>query len=51
VVIAAPETPETKHLIGAAELARMKPGARLINVSRGTLVDEDALIRALLNLA
>jgi phosphoglycerate dehydrogenase-like enzyme len=47
VVIAAPETPETKHLIGAAELARMKPGARLINVARGTLVDEDALIRAL----
>lgn len=48
VVIAAPETPETKHLIGTAELARMKPGARLINVARGTLVDEEALIRALM---
>ena len=47
VVIAAPETPETRRLIGAAELARMKPGARLINVSRGTLIDEAALIRAL----
>lgn len=47
VVIAAPETPETKHLIGVEELARMKPGARLINVARGTLVDEDALIGAL----
>lgn len=47
VVIAAPETAETKHLVGAAELARMKPGAGLINVARGTLIDEDALIRAL----
>jgi D-2-hydroxyacid dehydrogenase (NADP+) len=47
VVIAAPETSETKHLIGEAELARMKPGARLINVGRGSLLDETALIRAL----
>jgi phosphoglycerate dehydrogenase-like enzyme len=47
VVICAPETPETKHLIGGAELACMKPGARLINVARGTLVDEIALIQAL----
>jgi phosphoglycerate dehydrogenase-like enzyme len=47
VVISAPETPETKHLIGAAELTLMKPSARLINVSRGTLVDEIALVRAL----
>jgi len=39
VVIAAPETPETKHLIGAAEIARMKRGARLINVGRGSLLD------------
>jgi phosphoglycerate dehydrogenase-like enzyme len=46
-LIAAPETRETKHLIGEAELARMKPGARLINVGRGSLLDETALIRAL----
>jgi phosphoglycerate dehydrogenase-like enzyme len=47
VLIAAPETVETKHLIGEGELARMKPGARLINVGRGSLLDEAALIRAL----
>jgi phosphoglycerate dehydrogenase-like enzyme len=47
VVIAAPETPETKKLMGAAELACMKPGARLLNVSRGTLLDEAALLGAL----
>ena len=47
VVIAAPETPETKHLIGAAELAKMKPRARLINVGRGSLLGEAALICAL----
>jgi phosphoglycerate dehydrogenase-like enzyme len=47
VVIAAPETSETRHLIGAAQIARMKPGARLINVGRGSLLDEKALIHAL----
>lgn len=47
VVIAAPETHETQHLIGAAQIARMKRGARLINVGRGSLVDEAALICAL----
>ncbi len=47
VLIAAPETAETKHLIGVAEIARMKRGARLINVSRGSLLDEAALLRAL----
>lgn len=47
VLIAAPETAETKHLIGAAEIARMKQGARLLNVARGSLLDEAELIRAL----
>jgi phosphoglycerate dehydrogenase-like enzyme len=47
VVIAAPETAETRHLIGRAELARMKPSARVVNVSRGSLLDEMALVRAL----
>jgi D-2-hydroxyacid dehydrogenase (NADP+) len=47
VVIAAPETPETKHMIGSAEIARMKTGACLINVARGSLLDESALIHAL----
>jgi D-2-hydroxyacid dehydrogenase (NADP+) len=47
VVIAAPETVETKHLIGVEQIARMKRGARLINVARGSLLDEAALISAL----
>jgi phosphoglycerate dehydrogenase-like enzyme len=47
VVLAAPHTPETVGLIGAAELARMKPGARLVNLGRGALVDEPALVAAL----
>jgi phosphoglycerate dehydrogenase-like enzyme len=47
VVIAAPETSETRHLIGAPQIKRMKPGARLVNVGRGSLLDEAALIHAL----
>ena len=47
VIISAPETPETQHLMGEPQLARMKPGARLINVSRGSLLDEAALVRSL----
>ncbi|SDF79003.1 D-glycerate dehydrogenase [Rhodobacter capsulatus] len=47
VVLAVPATPETRHLIGAAELALMPPHAHLINVARGDVVDEAALIEAL----
>ena len=47
VVVAAPETADTKNLIGAKEIAKMKRGARLINVSRGSLVDEKDFISAL----
>jgi D-3-phosphoglycerate dehydrogenase len=47
VVPLAVATPETENLIGAAALARMKRSAYLINVSRGNLVDEQALVAAL----
>ncbi len=42
-----PETPQTQNLIGTAQLARMKVGSHLINASRGTVVDIDALTAAL----
>ena len=42
-----PLTPETRHWLGRAELASMKPGAMLINTARGTVVDQAALIDAL----
>lgn len=42
-----PETPQTLKMIGAAQLERMMPGAMLINASRGTVVDIDALAAAL----
>ncbi len=47
VVLAAPVTADTTHLINAARLAKMKPDACLINVGRGQLVDELALAQAL----
>ena len=47
VVLAAPETPETRKTMGAREFALMKPSAYFLNVSRGALVDEPALISAL----
>lgn len=47
VVLALPLTPETEDLIDDAALARIKPGAWLINIARGRLIDEHALGRAL----
>jgi phosphoglycerate dehydrogenase-like enzyme len=49
VVLAAPSTDETRHLINAKSLAAMRSHAWLINVARGPLVDEDALHRALVD--
>jgi phosphoglycerate dehydrogenase-like enzyme len=49
IVLAAPLTEKTRHLINAERLARMKPEAYLINVARGALIDEAALIESLRN--
>jgi glyoxylate reductase len=49
VVLSVPLSAETKHLIGKAELATMKPTAALINVARGAVVDTEALSEALAN--
>jgi lactate dehydrogenase-like 2-hydroxyacid dehydrogenase len=47
VVLAVPATPDTRHLIDARALAAMRPTARLVNIARGDIVDEAALIDAL----
>lgn len=47
LVLLLPYTPETHHVIGAAEIAQMKPTAHLVNIARGGIVDDDALIEAL----
>ena len=47
VVVAAPATAETRQFIDDSALAEIKPGAHFVNVSRGSLVDQDALLRAL----
>jgi D-3-phosphoglycerate dehydrogenase len=47
VTLHVPETAETRNMMGAAQMARMKQGSHLINASRGTVVDIDALAAAL----
>jgi len=47
VILILPYTPQTHHYIAAAELAKMKPSAVLINIARGSIVDDAALAQAL----
>lgn len=47
LVLAAPSTPETKGFLNAARIARLPPGAVVVNIARGDLVDDEALIAAL----
>jgi phosphoglycerate dehydrogenase-like enzyme len=47
VVVCAPLTPETRHMLSDAEFAAMKPSAVIINVGRGPVVDQAAMVRAL----
>ena len=46
-VIAAPSTDDTRHLVGEAELAKMKAHSWIVNIARGSLIDTDALVAAL----
>ena len=47
IVVAAPATAATRHLLDADALAKVKPGAHIINIARGDLIDQDALRSAL----
>jgi glyoxylate/hydroxypyruvate reductase A len=47
LALSVPHTPQTEKMIGAAELALLKPGAYLINIARGAVIDEAALVEAL----
>lgn len=47
VIVSAPLTPDTRGMIGKQALARLKPGSLLVNVGRGSVVDEHAVARAL----
>jgi phosphoglycerate dehydrogenase-like enzyme len=47
IILAVPATPETERMIGASELAAMKPTATLLNIARGSVLDQDALVSAL----
>jgi phosphoglycerate dehydrogenase-like enzyme len=47
LILAAAATADTAHLIGAEQLALLKPSAALVNIARGALIDQDALVAAL----
>lgn len=47
IILAVPATPATDGMIGAAELAAMKPSATIVNIARGEVIDQDALVDAL----
>jgi phosphoglycerate dehydrogenase-like enzyme len=47
VVVAAPLTPETRHMVSDAQFAAMKPSAVILNVGRGPVIDQAAMVRAL----
>lgn len=47
LVLCTPHTPETEGMIGAEEIAAMKPGVVLVNIARGAVIDEEAMIAAL----
>src|SRR5204863_2043402 len=47
VILQVPYSPETHHLIGAEQIAKMKPSAVLVNSTRGGVVDDAALVEAL----
>jgi len=47
IVASAPLTPETRGMIGEAEFAAMKPSAVVVNIGRGPVIDEDAMLKAL----
>jgi len=47
IVLAVPVTPKTHHLMNAERLAQLRPEAYLINVGRGVLIDEEALVQSL----
>jgi len=47
IILAVPATAETERMIGATEIAAMKPTATVINIARGSVIDQDALVAAL----